>query len=95
MFPAPRSRAGIRGVATMRYFFDIRTARGITPDPDGQILASDDASVSAARAEALGIAADHLRDGSPVSVEAIIIRNEHGRTIAEVDVGSVVKGYLR
>ena len=83
------------GLPAMRYFFDIRTPRGITRDPDGQVLLSDQDSVEAAHREALGLAADQLRDGSPVSAEAIVIRNEQGKIIAEVDISSVVKGFLR
>lgn len=77
----------------MRYFFDVRSINGIAEDPDGLVLSSDQKAIEAAKREALGLAADYLRDCSPMSPRTIVIRSG-GRRVAEIDISTVVKDFL-
>jgi hypothetical protein len=75
----------------MRYFFDLRTEKGVAGDPTGEVYASDEEALSAGEAEACGIAGDHLRDRCAVPAHVLVVRADDGRIVGEIEIVDLVK----
>jgi hypothetical protein len=76
---------------TVRFFFDVRCGSQIHRDDQGAVAASEAEAIGQAAGAAEDFVKDHGAIGRPMNIDEIIVRNEHGRAIARVNVRALGK----